>query len=109
MGTPINTLRHQVAAEVRKRRLIILTILFLSLAYLLSTLVFGDMGLLKYREIEKKKIQLESQINELESENKQIKNQLHSLKEDPYFKEKHAREDYGLAKPGELIFQYDDR
>ena len=109
MVAPIHTLRHQVAAEVRKKRLIILTILFLSLAYLLSTLIFGDMGLLKYREIQKKKIHLESQINTLEAENEQIKNQLHLLKDDPYFKEKHAREDYELVKPGELIFKDDDR
>jgi cell division protein FtsB len=107
MGIPVNQLRRQVASEKRKRRLIFLTIVLLSFSYLLISMIFGDMGLLRYRELHKTKTQLEAQIKEIEIENEQLRSQVKSIKEDPYTKEKHAREDYGLAKPGEIIIQYD--
>jgi cell division protein FtsB len=107
MGIPVNQLRRQVASEKRKRRLIFLTIVLLSFSYLLISMIFGDMGLLRYRELHKTKTQLEAQIKEIEVENEQLRSQVKSIKEDPYTKEKHAREDYGLAKPGEIIIQYD--
>jgi cell division protein FtsB len=107
MGIPVNQLRRQVASEVRKRRLIFLTIFLLSFFYLSISLIFGDLGLLRYKELYKTKTQLEAQIKEIEVENEQFRSQLKAVKEDPYTKEKHAREDYGLAKPGEIIIQYD--
>jgi len=107
MGIPVNQLRRQVASEKRKRRLIFFTIVLLSFSYLLISMIFGDMGLLRYRELYKTKTRLEAQIKEIEVENEQLRSQVKSIKEDPYTKEKHAREDYGLAKPGEIIIQYD--
>jgi cell division protein FtsB len=107
METPVNLLRKQVAIEVKKRRLIFFTIFLLSFLYLLISLIFGDMGLMRYREIHKKKVIMETQIKEMEQENEQLKSQLKLLKDDPFYKEKHAREDFGLAKPDEYIFQYD--
>lgn len=107
MAIPVNQLRRQVASEVKKRRLIFITVFMLSFFYLLISLIFGDMGLLKYKELYKTKTRLEAQIKEIESGNEQLRSQIKSVKEDPYTKEKHAREDYGLAKPGEIIIQYD--
>jgi cell division protein FtsB len=107
MGNPGNLLRKQVASEIRKRKLIFMTVISLSFIFLLISLIFGDLGLLKYKNLYKKKVRLEAQIKEIEQDNKQLKSQITSIKEDPYYKEKHAREDYGLAKQGELIFQYD--
>jgi cell division protein FtsB len=102
-----NLLRKQVASETRKRRLIFLTISLLTFLYLLISLIFGDMGFLRYRELNRTKTRLEAQIKEMETGNEQLRSQIKSIKEDPYTKEKHAREDYGLAKPGEIIIQYD--
>ena len=107
MITPVNRLRKQVASEKRKRRLIFITIFLLSFFYLLISLLFGDMGLIRYRQLYKTKTLLEAQIKEIETENEQLRAQIKSAKEDPFVKEKHAREDYGLAKPGEIIIQYD--
>ena len=100
-------LRKQVSSEMRKRRLIFYTVLFLSFTYLFISLIFGDMGLLKYRELCKTKNRLEMEIQSMEQENLQIRTQIKSLKENPFYAEKHAREDFGLAKPDEYIFQYD--
>ena len=65
------------------------------------------MGLLQYRELSDKKIHLEAQVKEIGRENEQIRSEIKSIREDPFYKEKHAREDFGLAKPDEYIFQYD--
>ena len=107
MGIPVNQLRKQVASERKKRKLIFFTVVFLSFLYLLITLIFGDMGLLQYRELSGKKIRLEAQVKEIGRGNDQIRSEIKSIREDPFYKEKHAREDFGLAKPDEYIFQYD--
>jgi cell division protein FtsB len=107
MGSPVNLLRKQVASEIRKRRLIFHTVILMSFLYLLISLIFGDMGFHRYKKLYKTKTHLEAQIKEIEIENDRIRSQIKSIKEDPYIKEKHAREDYGLAKPGEIIIQYD--
>lgn len=107
METPVNLLRKQVASERRKKRLIFYTVVLLSFVYLFISLFFGDMGLLRYRELYKTKTHMEAQIKQIQRENVQLRAQIKSIKVDPYMKEKHAREDYGLAKPDELIFQYD--
>jgi cell division protein FtsB len=107
MDLPMNRLRQQVASERRKRKLIFYTIVFLSFLYLIINMIFGDMGMLKYRNLHNKKTALDNEIREIEQENHRLRSQIKSLKEDPYHREKHAREDFGLAKPDEYIFQYD--
>jgi cell division protein FtsB len=107
MTAGTNLLRKQVASEMKRRRLIFYTVIVLSFIYLLVSLLFGDMGFLKYRELHAKKTCLEAQVREMEQENLQIRSQIKLLKEEPYFKEKYAREEFGLAKPDEYIFQYD--
>jgi cell division protein FtsB len=107
MSGSANLLRRQVASEIRKRRLIFFTVILLSFFYLLVSIIFGDMGLLRYRELYKTRTHLEAQIKEIDQENRQLRSQMQSMKKDPYYREKHAREDYGLAKPGEYIFEYD--
>ncbi len=107
MGIPVNLLRKQVVSEVRKRRLVFFTIVLLSFIYLFINLTFGNMGLLRYLELNKTKTRLETEIKEISEENKQLGLQLDLLKKDPFYLEKYAREDFGLAKPDEYIFQYD--
>jgi cell division protein FtsB len=107
MESPVNLLGKQVRSELKKRRLIFITIILLSFMYLIISVIFGNMGLLRHRELNKTKTLLETQIREIDKENKQIRSEIKSLKEDPYYTEKHARENFGLAKPDEYIFQYD--
>jgi cell division protein FtsB len=102
-----NLLRKQVLSEVKKKKLIFLTFVSLSFIYLSISLVFGDMGLFRYLELHRTKINLENQITEINKQNEQLRTQLKLLKEDPFYKEKLAREEYGLSKPNEYIFQYD--
>ena len=102
-----NLLRKNVINEVKKKRLIFLTFVVLSFIYLSISLVFGDMGLFRYLELNRTKISLESQLSEINRQNEQLRTQLKLLKEDPFYREKLAREEYGLSKPNEYIFQYD--
>lgn len=102
-----NLLRKQVVSEVKKKKLIFLTFVSLSFLYLSISLVFGDMGLFRYLELHRTKMNLENQITEINRENEQLRTQLKLLKEDPFYREKLAREEYGLSKPNEYIFQYD--
>ena len=102
-----NLLRKQVISEIKKRRLIFFTIVLLSFLYLATSFVFGDMGFLRYKELSYKKAHLETQIHELSEENEQLKSKIKLIKEEPFYTEKHGREDLGLAKPDEYIFLYD--
>jgi cell division protein FtsB len=99
-------LRQQVSREQRKRNYVFFCIIFVALAYLSYNLIFGEMGLLKYMELKKNKQRLESDIARIQKENKNMSEQVNSLKKDPYYIEKYAREEYGLAKPDEFIFQF---
>ena len=100
-------LRKQVLSEVKKKRLIFLTCFILSFIYLSISLVFGDMGLFRYLELNRTKKNIENQITEINKQNEQLRAQLKLLKEDPFYREKLAREEYGLSKPNEYIFKYD--
>ncbi len=102
-----NLLRKQVVSEIKKKRLITFILIILSFIYLGTNLLMGDAGLLKYRELSNKKLSLKKEITELEKENTRIKTQIKSLKENPFYSEKYAREEFGLARPDEYIFQYD--
>ena len=102
-----NLLRKQVLAEVRRKRLIFLTFVILSFIYLSISLVFGDMGIVRYLELTRTKKNIASQISEINRQNEQLRAQLKLLKEDPFYREKIAREEYGLSNPNEYIFLYD--
>jgi cell division protein FtsB len=100
-------LRKQVASEVRKTRLILLTIFFLTALYLGVTFLLGDLGFIRYIELRKTKTQLEHQITDISKDNDKLRKEIKLLKEDPFYSEKHAREKYGMSKPDEYIFQYE--
>jgi cell division protein FtsB len=102
-----NLLRKQVSSEIRKRRLIFYTVVFLSLLYLVISFTFGDAGFLRYRELGEKKRQLAGEIKEIEARNARLKSEVKLLKENPFYLEKHAREDFGMAKPDEYVFKYE--
>ncbi len=100
-------LRKQVTSEIKKRRLIVFTLMFLSLLYLAITFTFGNSGLIRYLELKEKRSHLVEEIKEIEARNGHLRSDARRLKEDPFYVEKHAREDLGMAKPGEYVFKYE--
>jgi cell division protein FtsB len=98
-------LHSQVRRERKKRIYVFFLIVLGIIAFLSYSLFFGDMGVFKYVELKENKARLEQEIVRLDKENRVLDEQVNSLKKDPYYIEKYAREEYGLAKPDEVIFQ----
>lgn len=101
-------LRQQVNAERKRNNLIFFTVTGVALLYLGITLLTGENGLMKYLELQKTQQKLTAEIVTLDQQNKQLKKQVDALKNDPFYIEKSAREEFGLAKKNELIFQFED-
>ena len=65
--------------------------------------VFNDKGLLQVRGQSKKLIAVESDVTELDAENKQLTKEIQALRTDPTTIERLAREELKLVKPGEIV------
>lgn len=75
-----------------------------SLLFLLGLLALG--GVKSYRDLTQARErvrELESQIRAAEERIESLKRQIEQLQDDPHTLERRAREDLGLAKPGELV------
>ncbi|HKV29273.1 MAG TPA: septum formation initiator family protein [Candidatus Acidoferrales bacterium] len=83
---------------------------FFALAFFLLLLqdVFGTHGLVAMRRSKTQIHAIQAQIQQLDQENQELQQRIHSLKTDPAAIEKIARDRMGLARPGEIIFQLPD-
>ena len=70
--------------------------------------VFGPYGVLSMRRSQQEIQQLHEEIDRLDKENEQLSGEIRALQTDPAAIEKVAREDMGLARPGEMIFRLPD-
>jgi cell division protein FtsL len=71
--------------------------------------IFGTHGYLALRRERKDFDALQQKIQQLQQENQQLESQIKALKSDPKAIEKLAREQMGLARPGEIIFTLPDK
>ena len=83
-------------------------ILILALFALLVHDIFGAHGFIAMRRTQKEIDQVREQIGKLNNENKSLSSQVNSLKTDPKAIERIAREEMGLARPGEIIYKLPD-
>ncbi len=67
--------------------------------------VFGAHGFLAMRRTQKEIERLRQEIQQVNQENRALAEQVKALKSDPRMIERIAREEMGLARPGELIFK----
>src|SRR3984957_16240333 len=95
------------AAEIFLRRNV-RQILGLALFALLVHDVFGPHGFIAMRRTQKEIEQIRDQIGKMNDQNKSLAEQVNSLKSDPRSIERIAREEMGLARPGEMIFKLPD-
>ena len=70
--------------------------------------VFGPHGFIAMRRTQKEIEQIREQIGKINDQNKSLTEQVNSLKTDPKSIERIAREEMGLARPGEMIFKLPD-
>jgi len=83
-------------------------ILALALFALFVHDIFGPHGFIAMRRTQREIDQIQEQIVKTNSENKALTDQVSSLKSDPKSIERIAREEMGLARPGEMIFKLPD-
>jgi cell division protein FtsB len=67
--------------------------------------VFGAHGVLAMRRSQKEAAQIRQEIQRLDDENRRLQDRVKALKTDPTAIERIARDEMGLARPGELIFK----
>ncbi len=101
-------LRIQVNREIRMRRRFALTLLLLVLLFFMIRLTFGNSGLIRYLELRERRDRLAQEIKDLDNRNTCMRSDVKHLREDPFYIEKHAREDFNMAKPDEYVFKYEE-
>lgn len=71
--------------------------------------IFGTHGVLAMRRSQQQAADIHKEIEQLNRENQKLQDRVHSLKSDPAAIERIAREEIGLARPGEYIFKIDPK
>lgn len=80
-------------------------LLALAVLFLFAHDIFGTHGFLAMRRTQKEIHRLGEDIAKLTEDNRQLTDQVKSLRSDPRLIEKIARDELGLARPGEVIIK----
>ena len=99
-------LRQQVVTEVKYRRYFWNTLLTLALVYMAGTMLFGDTGLMRYMELNKRQQAIQKELDRIQAGNRMVAERLASIDTDNFYVEKNARENFGMATKDEYIFIY---
>jgi cell division protein FtsB len=91
--------------NVRNRKMLFAAV-FLAAAYLLASLIFGEMGLIKYFRMKARYDSLTREIAALRHDNVRLMKDVRALRSDPDHLERIARDKLGLARPGEIVYYY---
>ena len=103
--TPNLSRRQLDDAYNKKKKMIYLGTLFV-LCYLIVLSLFGEVNLPHYFSMKKAYDQMKDEINQLKIENTHLTKQTEALRSDPAQIESLAREELGLAKKGEIIYEF---
>ena len=95
-------LNEGVAAFLRQYGATLLGLLLLALVV---HDIFGTHGYLAMRRTQQEIMKVKASIEQLNKENVQLEDEVKDLKSDPRKIEKIARDELGLAKPGEVIIK----
>ena len=71
--------------------------------------LFGDRGILQLIAQRQRALDLAREIEEIRAENVRLAAEIHALRTDPRAVERIAREELGLARPGETVFLVRDQ
>lgn len=92
-----------VTKHARKRRLAFIAVLAILIAALS---VVGKKSLLKIYQMSKTKTELQQDITRLRQANEDLARKFRTFTHNPGQVEAIAREDLGLVKPGEIVYQF---
>lgn len=96
---------HAKKVSSKNKKLITMIIVFFFL-FLFFTAVLGDNGLLRLYQMSETKRELVEQITKIKEENQELQKKIYAFKNDPLYIEKIAREELGLLKPGEIVYDF---
>jgi cell division protein FtsB len=92
-----------MAISRRRRKHLFWLILMLTSIGFSAYMVFGEGGYLRLREFRSQLDELRAENSRLKESVRQLEVQLHRLKTEPEEIERIAREQYNLARPGDII------
>jgi cell division protein FtsB len=101
---PKRSLRKQIVSEREKKTRVFLVLFIVIFCLAAGKLFFDDMGIVKYFYLKKEEKLLVENISKLETGITRLNDEIKRVNVDPFYIEKQAREDLGLAKPDEEIF-----
>ena len=104
-GEVISSAHEELAAAraARKRRFLFIA----ALAALIAALsIGGNRSLIRIYRMNKTRAEVHREIDRLKQGNQELGKEVQSLTNDPGQVESIAREDLGLIKPGEVVYQF---
>ncbi|MDH4099784.1 MAG: septum formation initiator family protein [Nitrospirota bacterium] len=99
--------KKEVETARKKQLTLILMAGGLVVLYIAFSFFFGDMGLVKLYQMWETKRGLQTEIQTLKQENERLGKEVEALRNDPDKIEGVAREKLGMARKGEIIYQYE--
>jgi cell division protein FtsB len=102
--------RSKGAADLsrRKGRSLFFGVASFISGYLLLSFLFGQMGMLNALKLKRTHTQVQQEIGFLKKENEALNKKIEALKSDPHYIESLARRQLGMAREGELIYEFYD-
>ncbi len=88
------------------KKWVFISLLVLTGLWMLWSLIMGEMGAVKYFRMHVRESTLRAEIAHLKQDNLRLMQQVRSLKQDPAYIERIARDEIGLARPGEIVYYY---
>jgi len=101
-----NFLKTDRKSRNSRNKKVLMTAAVLIGLYLCSSIIFGEMGLIKYFRMQAQYNSLAKEIAALKQDNARLVKDVHSLKTDPDYLEIIARDKLGLARQGEIVYYY---
>lgn len=86
-------------------RLLVL-ICFLSLCALIAWLLFSANGILTYRDLKKQLADVQLINEDLEEENRLLREKIDKIVNDPNYLEEVSRDEFNLLKKDEVVFEF---
>ena len=105
-GQVVASAQEELAAakRTRKRRLVFVAAVLVIL--IVTPSVVGKKSLVKVFQMSKTRTELQQEINRLRQVNEEIAREIQTLVHNPSQVEAIAREDLGLVRPGEIVYQF---
>jgi cell division protein FtsB len=95
----------KISRNARRKKMLIAAGILLAL-YFLASFILGEMGLVKYYRMKAQFLTLNKEIAKLKQDNAKLAKDVRSLRSDPAYLERIARDKLGLARQGEIVYYY---